>query len=191
MKSRKILLFALIAGLSFLFFSIGDAENAGRSFYNLKSSYAQNDTTDVAQIVQNKINRDMFYTVFDWVTVKDSSNIIVLHGWVHVPWDKEIFEKTALKNSGSMIVKNEIRTVLGDDDLRWQAARSIYTDAEFENNVFLQNPPIHIIVIGENVYLYGNTLSNSQKQWACDLIRFGTNSVEIFNHLKVRGNEVS
>ena len=165
-KLRAVIFTAVIAMILSLFTLTVRAENS-----KIKSAFkivnqGQNDTLNIAQKVQKEINQNMFYTVFDWVTVKDSSNILLLKGWVHVPWDKEIFEKEALKYSGSLEVKNEIKNALGDDNLRWAAERTLYMDSEFENYIFYQNPPIHIIVIGDKIYLYGNVLSVSQKEWA-------------------------
>lgn len=193
MKSKIIIksLFVVITAVLLLIPSSSKAEGVGRLSFTTQIDLSQTDTLSIAQEVQNKINRNMFYTVFDWVTVKDSSNTLLLKGWVHVPWDKEIFEKEALKYSGHLPVKNEIKNAVGDDNLRWHAARTLYTDSEFENYIFFQNPPIHIIVVDGRILLYGNVLSVSQKEWADDLLTFGTNAVQIINHIKVSSQEVS
>lgn len=193
MNSKIIIksLFAVTTAVFLLLPSSSKAEGVGRISFTSQINQSQTDTLSIAQKVQNKINRDMFYTVFDWVTVKDSSNTLLLKGWVHVPWDKEIFDKEALKYSGQLPVKNEIKNALGDDNLRWHAERILYTDSEFENYIFFPNPPIHIVVVGDRILLYGNVLSVSQKEWADDLLNFGTNAVQIINHIKVSYHEVS
>ncbi len=191
LKLRTVTFTAAMTMILLLFVSTVNAENNNDNFIDKQVNMKQNDSLTIARKVQKKINQDMFYTVFDWVTVKDSSNVLVLKGWVHVPWNKEIFEKEALKYSGPLRVKNEIKNALGDDNLRWTAERTLYTDSEFENYIFYQNPPIHIIVIGDKIYLYGNVLSVSQKEWAGDLTRFGTDAVQIINYLNVNSNEAS
>ena len=145
------------------------------------------DDTKLAQTVQNQINRYIFYTVFDWVTTEAHNGVVTLKGRVRLPWTAQQIQNQAEKVENVQKVDNQIQSVMGSDEIRYQAARIIYTDPTFEVYAFNQNPPIHIIMDGPNVILEGTVRHEFDKSWAERLVEFHTEAFHVINHLNVAG----
>ncbi len=140
---------------------------------------------DITKEVQQQIHNNLFYTVFDWVTVKTNDGAVTLDGYVHLPWDKSFFENIAQKVDGVKSVKDNLQKVSGSDKIRYKAARTIYTSPDFQQYSFLKDPPIHIIVIGNQVVLEGNVSSETQRSWADLLVQWHTDAFKVENNLNV------
>lgn len=147
-------------------------------------SKAVEDSTLTKEIL-HKIHANIFYGVFDWLTVNSDNGIVTLGGWVHLPWLKNQFESEVEKVPGVKSVVNKIQYTFGPGELGYRAARLIYNDPMFWGLQYSTNPPIHIIVNNGSVYLFGDVNSKVQKAWAENIIAFQTDAVTVENDLKV------
>ena len=139
----------------------------------------------ITKEVQQKIHGNLFYTVYDWVTVKTHNGVVTLDGYVHQPWDQTFFVEIVKKIDGVKSVKDYLQKVNGSDELLYQIARTIYNSPEFEKYAYFKDPPIHIIVIGNKVILKGNVSTNTLKSWADLQVRWHTSVSDIQNDLTV------
>ena len=174
MKSLKIYVLAF-AMMSFLF---------------LPSLIAQENQTnksdeEITKEVQQKIKDNLFYTVFDWVTVKTDNGVVTLDGYAHLPWAKKYFERFAEETEGVKSVNDNIIKVSGPDNIKYRAARAIYGNPLFYNYRFMKDPPVHIIVISNKVILEGTVPSELEKGWASTLVEWNTDAGKIENNLAV------
>ena len=168
---------------------------AGSEAHKVEESYTiENDLTvqksnltdaEIAANVMKRIDGYMFYTIFDWVTVKVNNGVVTLSGWANLPWTASQIVQVVQKVPGVLSVVNDIQKEFGTDELRHRAARVIYSDLMFEPYAYQLNPPIHIIVNGPNVILEGTVQSNVEKKWADNLVTFGTDAINVTNDLKV------
>jgi hypothetical protein len=139
----------------------------------------------ITKEVQRKIRDNLFYTVFDWVTVSTNSGNVTLNGYVHLPWDKAFFEKISKETKGVRSVTDNIKKTTGPDELRYNAAEAIYGSQDFEKYAFMKNPPVHIIVNSNRIILEGEVTSNVEKNWADLLIQWHTDAFKVKNELTV------
>ena len=142
------------------------------------------DSTITKEVLKN-IRYNLFYTVFDWVTVSTHNGVVTLKGYVDQPWDKKFFVNIAKKVDGVKSVTDKIEKVTGLDELRYKAARVIYTSPDFEKYATLKDPPVHIVVISNRVILEGKVYSNIERKWADALIEWHTDAFHVENNLKV------
>lgn len=140
----------------------------------------------ITKDVQQKIKNNLFYTVFDWVTVSTHDGNVTLNGYVHLPWDKAFFEKISKEVEGVRSVKDKIKKTTGPDELRYKAAEAIYGSPDFEKYAFMKDPPVHIIVISNRVILEGSVVSNVEKSWADLLVQWRTNAFKVKNDLSIQ-----
>lgn len=155
---------------------------------NISVAPTQLSDQEIADAVVKKIRNHVFYSIFDWVTVDVKNGIVTLKGWVHLPWGGKQFVNEAEKVQGVTKVVDDIQYEMGSDATRVRAARLIYNDSRFENYAYSVDPPIHIIVNGPDIILYGVVRSESDKSWAETLLTFNTDAVQVINHLKVEPN---
>ncbi len=139
----------------------------------------------VIKKVTDRIWGNVFYGIFDWVTVHDNNGVVTLDGWVHQPWYKTQFQTEAEKVTGVKEVKNNIKFTFGPGTIGRRAARLIYNDPMFAGMEYMKDPPIHIIVNNGTVMLEGNVDSEAETAWASNLIEFYTNAVRVQNYLQV------
>ena len=137
--------------------------------------------------ILSKIHSNIFYGVFDWLTVSSDSGVVTLGGWVHLPWLKNQYESEVEKVAGVKSVVNKIRYTFGPGELGYRAARLIYNDPMFWGRQYSSNPPIHIIVNNGSVFLFGDVNSRVEKRWAETVISFHTDAISVENDLKVSG----
>ncbi|MFN7940346.1 MAG: BON domain-containing protein [Thermoanaerobaculia bacterium] len=79
-----------------------------------------------------------------------------------------------------------------DDQIRRQAARSLFGNTAFVEYRAHGNPPIHILVENGRVTLYGRLASAVEARRAQDLVRFGSDAKSVDNRIDVvQGGEVS
>lgn len=141
---------------------------------------------EVENEVNKKIHSNLFYGVYDWVTVSANNGIVTLKGWVHLPWLKSQFQTEAEKVVGVKSVDNKIENTFGPGEIGVRAARLIYNDPMFEGMQYFSDPPIHIIVNNGSVILEGTVNSEVQSSWAANLVRFRTDAFSVQNDLKVK-----
>lgn len=155
--------------------------------FPLKAGEKSLNETDslITQRVEKKIKSNLFYTVFDWVTVKTENGAVTLKGYVHEPWDKTFFEKIAKKVEGVKSVTDKIEKVNGPDELRYKAVMAIYGSPDFERYSFMKDPPVHIIVISNRIILEGSVSSEVEKSHADMLVQWHTNAFKVRNNLSV------
>jgi osmotically-inducible protein OsmY len=135
--------------------------------------------------IMSKIHSNIFYGVFDWLTVQSDNGMVTLGGWVHMPWLKHQFEAEVEKVPGVMSVINKIQTTFGPGELGYRAARLIYNDPMFWGQQYSPDPPIHIIVNNGSIYLFGDVSSSVNKSWAENILTFQTDAISVENDLKV------
>lgn len=145
---------------------------------------AVEDSTLTKEIL-HKIHSNIFYGVFDWLTVSADNGIITLGGWVHLPWLKHQFESEVEKVPGVMSVINKIQITFGPGELGYRAARLIYNDPMFWGLQYSSDPPVHIIVNNGSIYLFGEVISSVNKSRAENILTFQTDAVSVENDLKV------
>ena len=133
---------------------------------------------DLAQKVTEQLRKNVFYSIFDWVTVSANNGVVTLKGWAYLgyrqPGGDVQFVQEVERMPGVLGVKNEIQLTSGDEDLRNTAARLIYSDMRFESYAHNPDPPIHIVVINRKVILEGKVQTDSDKLWAERLLRLNT-----------------
>ena len=138
--------------------------------------------------VVEKINKNVFYSIYDWVTIRVENGIVTLSGWVYEPWHKPLYLHQVQKVPGVTEIQNDIQVLpvsLYDDQIRRRAARIIYDTDEFEPFSNIMTPPIHIIVDNGKVTLEGYVTSIYQKALADNLITVDTNAMQVINNLQV------
>jgi hypothetical protein len=139
----------------------------------------------ITKEVRHKIRSNLFYTVFDWVTVKTQDGAVTLNGYVHLPWDKAFFNKIAKGVEGVKSVTDNIVKTSGPDELRYKAAEAIYGNPDFEKYAFMKDPPVHIIVISDRIILEGSVITPMEKSWAGLLIQWHTDAFKVKNNLSI------
>jgi len=152
---------------------------------NLTVKFTGVPDTVLARTVQDRINRYVFYSIFDWVRVEADSGVVTLKGWGHLPWTGKQVQTLVEKIQNVQKINNLIQFVRGDDDIRYHAARSIYGDPLFEPYAFSAVPPVHIIVDGPDILLEGEVFNKADKSWAGILAEFNTDAIHVVNDLKV------
>jgi hyperosmotically inducible protein len=143
----------------------------------------------IALDVKNAIRRHAFYTVFDWITLQVSNGSVILGGWVHQPWLQNIFIKQAQRVPGVKEVIDQIVALplsFYDDEVRDRVASLIYNDPTFEDHMYDQDPPIHIIVNGGKVTLEGTVDNANERSIAEDIVRIQADIGQVDNHLVIQ-----
>jgi osmotically-inducible protein OsmY len=139
----------------------------------------------LASTVQDRINRYVFYSIFDWVTVEANNGTITLKGWGHLPWTMKQIQSVVEKIKNVQKIDNQIQFVQGPDDIRYHAARAIYSDPLFEYYAYTPDPPIHIIVKGPDIILEGKVYNDPDKSWAGVLAEFNTDAINVVNNIQI------
>ena len=142
----------------------------------------------IAEEVAQRLQRYVFFTIFDDADVNVHSGVVTLSGRVTMPFKAEAFVDLAAHVRGVQEVRNEVRTLptsLFDDQLRYAVARAIYGDSLFSRYAIDTSPPVHIIVEHGNVTLTGVVGSEVERRTA-EAIARGTFSVmSVTNKLRV------
>lgn len=138
--------------------------------------------------IVKRINDNVFYSIFDWVTLDISNGAVNLGGWVNEPWHKGQFERQVQRVPGVIQITNNIKVEspsIYDDDIRNTAAQLIYNDPSFEHYSGATGDPIHIIVNNGEVTLEGDVAYASQRNWAENTITANTEAFKVTNNLRV------
>ncbi len=151
----------------------------------------ESDERIAAQVAQ-RLQRYVFFTIFDDADVDAHDGVITLAGRVTMAYKAEAFADLAAHVPGVQEVRNEVRTLpvsLFDDQLRYAVARRIYGDSLFSRYATQASPPVHIIVAHGKVTLTGVVFSEVERRKA-EAIARGTFSVMgVTNKLRVEQEE--
>jgi hyperosmotically inducible protein len=136
--------------------------------------------------VAKSVNRYAHFTIFDDVNANVSNGVVTLTGRVTMPYKRDDIMKRVADIDGVREVRDQIEVLpvsQSDDRLRYQIARTIYSNPNFWNYAIGPNPSIHIIVEHGHVTLTGVVNSNVDRMLARSLVtQFGVMSVK--NELK-------
>jgi hyperosmotically inducible protein len=123
----------------------------------------------VLEGVVEAVERYPRYTVFDFISARYDRGTVTLMGKVTMPFKRTEIERRVRRVPGVDEVVNEI-TVLpvsrNDEELRHGIARAIYGNPSFWQYAAMANPPIHVVVEGGRVTLYGIVQSEVEKHLA-------------------------
>jgi hyperosmotically inducible protein len=134
------------------------------------------------------IHKHVFYSIFDWVTIKANDGVVTLSGWVDQPWHRKQFLHAAEKVPGIKELVDSIQILpvsFLDDQIRHRAAELIYDSPTYEQYTYAFYPPIHIIVDHGVVTLYGVAATQNQKAWITNQIAINTQAFKVINKLGV------
>jgi osmotically-inducible protein OsmY len=152
---------------------------------NLKVEIPNIPDSELTQTIMDKIQSNLFYTIFDWLSVSSDNGVVTLKGWVHLPWLKSQFQSEIEKIPGVKSVNNEMQNTFGPEDFGIRIARLIYNNPMFHGLQYIKNPPIHIIVNNGRVILEGYVKSQVQKDVAENLVKYRTDAFSVENNLKI------
>ena len=152
---------------------------------NLKLENTNIPDSILIKTIMNKIQSNLFYTVFDWLNVSSSNGVVTLKGWVHEPWLKTQYQTEIEKIPGVKMIDNNLKNTFGPGEFGIRVARLIYNNPMFYGLQYEKNPPIHIIVNNGNVILEGNVKTETQRSVAENLVRYRTDAFSVENNLKV------
>jgi len=141
------------------------------------------DDETIANEVAKRIQRYVFFTVFDDVEGSVRDGVVTLTGKVTMPHKASDIGNLVARVPGVREVDNKISTLpvsMFDDQLRLAIATQIYRDPLFWNYAIQVNPPIHIVVEHGHVTLTGVVNSEVERRKAESVARstFGVFSVE-------------
>jgi osmotically-inducible protein OsmY len=146
----------------------------------------------IAALVATRLQRYVFFTIFDDANVEVDNGIVTLTGRVTMPYKSEAFADLAARVPGVQEVRNEVRTLpvsLFDDQLRYAVARRIYGDELFVRYAVQVNPPIHIIVERGHVALTGVVNSEVERRKAEAIARATFSVMSVTNKLSIEQEE--
>lgn len=136
------------------------------------------------------IDRHVFYTSFDLVTVEVEDGEVTLRGYATHPYKKSSFEKSIEKKvEGVKSVDNQIVVLPPssfDDQIRYSIAYRIYADGRLlRYNINTYRLPIHIIVKNGSVKLEGEVASMMDKKLIESHARGLNGVLTVTNNLRI------
>lgn len=146
----------------------------------------------IAAQVAAKLQRYVFFTIFDDADVGVDSGVVTLTGRVTMPYKADAFADLAAHVPGVQDVRNDVRTLpvsRFDDQLRYAVARRIYGDDLFARYAIQANPPIHIVVEHGKVTLTGIVNSEVERRKAEAIARNTFSVMSVTNKLRVEQDE--
>lgn len=165
-----------------------DANEAEKSYQvvnHLQITSTNMSDSEIKTQIQNRIERYVFYSVYDWVTVAVDNGTVTLDGWVYQPWDRLQFVKQIRKVPGVTAIRDSIQNEFGSQALRQRIASLIYNDPMLEQYAFQRVPAIHIIVHNGVVTLEGYVRNGQEKYRAESLILNYTDAISVQNNLHI------
>jgi hyperosmotically inducible periplasmic protein len=142
----------------------------------------------IAQEIADRIQRYVFFTIYDDADVSVHEGSVTLDGRVTMPYKADALANLASHVNGVQEVNNQIQPLpvsAFDDHLRYTIARRIYNDPVFWNYASQLNPPIHIIVENGRVTLTGIVVSELERRLAEVVARSTFGVFEVTNKLRV------
>jgi hyperosmotically inducible protein len=142
----------------------------------------------IADEIADRIQRYVFFTIYDDADVSVNEGIVTLYGRVTMPYKADALANLASQVKGVQEIDNQIQPLpvsAFDDQLRYTIARRIYNDPVFWNYAIQLNPPIHIIVEHGRVTLTGVVVSELERRMAEVVARSTFGVFEVTNKLRV------
>jgi hyperosmotically inducible protein len=146
----------------------------------------------IAQAVAAKLQRYVFFSIFDDADVSVDGGVVTLTGRVTMPYKAEAFVDLAAHVTGVQEVRNEVRTLpvsRFDDQIRYAVARRIYGDDLFVRYATQLNPPIHIVVEHGAVTLAGVVGSEVERRKAEIIARSTFSVMSVTNKLRIAAHD--
>ena len=146
----------------------------------------------IAKAVAAKLQRYVFFSIFDDADVSVDGGVVTLTGRVTMPYKAEAFVDLAAHVTGVQEVRNEVRTLpvsRFDDQFRYAVARGIYGDDLFVRYATQLNPPIHIVVEHGAVTLAGVVGSEVERRKAEIIARSTFSVMSVTNKLRIEGHD--
>lgn len=154
---------------------------------NLSIASAESDGV-VRDEIARKIQRYVFYTIFDNVDLRVENGVVTLYGQVVMPYRATEIGRLAARVPGVKEVNNEIEVLpasIYDDEIRTSLAIQIYEHPLFSNYAIQTQPPIHIVVKNGHVTLTGVVNSEVQRTLAEHIARGVPNVFSVTNKLRL------
>jgi hyperosmotically inducible protein len=146
----------------------------------------------IAQAVATKLQRYVFFSIFDDADVSVDGGVVTLTGRVTMPYKAEAFVDLAAHVTGVQEVRNEVRTLpvsRFDDQIRYAVARRIYGDDLFVRSATQLNPPVHIVVEHGAVTLTGVVGSEVERRKAEVIARSTFSVMSVTNKLRIAAHD--
>ena len=142
----------------------------------------------IAEEAIRRIQRYVFFTIFDDVNVAVEDGTVTLTGAVSEPYRKGELGGIVSRVRGVQALRNELETLpasIFDDQLRVTLTRELYRHDLFRRYAVQRVPPIHIIVRANNVTLTGAVASNVERQVAEAIVRSSFGVLSVNNELRI------
>jgi hyperosmotically inducible protein len=140
----------------------------------------------LASDVGRAISTHTQLTIFDHVGGRVETGVVTLTGQVTAEYKKNEIGRLVARIDGVRDVRNQIAVLPAspfDDELRYRAARAIYSNPAFWSYASLPRPPIHIIVEHGRVTLRGVVASDVERALARSLAT-GLGEVSVTSELR-------
>ncbi len=151
------------------------------------ASFAQDrGDTRIADDVGRAINTHPQLTIFDDVTAQVENRVVTLTGKVTAEYKKQDLGRLVARVTGIREARNLVAVLPSspfDDELRYRAARAIYSNPAFWSYASMPRPPIHIIVERGRVTLTGVVASDVERALARSLAT-GIGEVSVTSELR-------
>ena len=137
--------------------------------FTTPAAAADKENLQLFRAVQKQVLNYTHFTIFDSVNTQINDGVVVLSGWVTMPYKSHDIERRVSRVDGVTRVVNKIKELpvsQFDDDLRVRIARAIYSSPHFRGYGSMVNPPIHIIVAHGRVTLEGVVNNNVDRMIA-------------------------
>jgi hyperosmotically inducible protein len=137
--------------------------------FTAPAAAADKENLQLFRAVQKQVLNYAHFTIFDSVNTQINDGVVVLTGWVTMPYKSHDIERRVSRVDGVTKVINQIKETpvsQFDDQLRVRIARAIYSSPHFRGYGSMVNPPIHIIVVNGRVTLEGVVNNNVDRMIA-------------------------
>ena len=146
----------------------------------------------LAALVAKRLQRYVFFSIFDDADVEVDNGVVTLTGRVTMPYKAEAFADLAARVPGVQEVRNDVQTLpvsTFDDQLRYAVARRIYGNELFVRYAIQPNPPVHIIVEHGRVTLTGVVFSEVERRTAEVIARSTFAVMGVTNKLRLESDD--
>jgi hyperosmotically inducible periplasmic protein len=126
----------------------------------------------IADDVGRAIDTHPQLTIFDDVAARVDEGVVTLNGRVTADYKKQDVGRIVARINGVRQARNHISVLPStpfDEELRYRAARAIYSNPAFWSYASMPRPPIHIIVEHGRVTLTGVVASDVERALARSL----------------------
>lgn len=129
-------------------------------------------------------------TIFDDVKALVQDGVVTLTGKVTTEYKKQDVGRIVGRIEGVRQLRNHVGILPAspfDDELRYRAARAIYTNPAFWSYASMARPPIHVIVENGHVTLTGVVASDVERALARSLAT-GLGETSVTNELRTESS---